>query len=82
MKGKDRGKHRADPQNFKCNFCGVSREYCCLIFDRIVTVHKLLYHALVTCGKSTGTVTIILKVIQGYIIKGVGDVEAAKSPFN
>ena len=73
--------HRVDVFRLKCNFCVFSRGYCCLIFDRILTVYKLLYYALVTCGKSTSTVITILKVIQGYTIKGTGDVETAKKYF-
>ena len=34
---------------YNCNFCRFSREYCGLIFDRILTPYKSLYYALVTC---------------------------------
>ena len=50
---KHSNKHRVSLFRLYCNLCGFSREYCCLIFVRILTPCKLSCYALVSCGQTS-----------------------------
>ena len=50
--GKHSKTHRVSFFRLYYIFCRFLWEYCCLIFYSILTPYKLLYHALVTCGRT------------------------------